>query len=192
MRSRTARRRAGPVLLCAVLAVGLSPACSDDEPSSADPPTTTAPTTTTAPPTTLSPTEQDEQALHQLAEEWYESTDEIYANEAEPQSAEQFIVGDYLSGFINQVRDFREAGYSVRPSPTTEHVVESVTVVGDTGSVHECVVDADIVIGPDGRVLNDLVVTKRYATSAIRTEEGWRFTERSTRSEQEGRAQCDA
>jgi hypothetical protein len=168
------------VSFCLVLA-----ACGGGDADDADPqPTTTSPSTT------QSPDEADEQALRQLAEDWYGFIGNAYANEADLDALSEYLVDPYLTQFRDQISDHQAAGNTTDRSSQSSHDVESLSIDGERAEVIECVVDADVLLGPQGEILNDEVNAQRVTTTAIRTADGWRFTERDLTGEWEGETQC--
>lgn len=155
-------------------------ACGDGEDDADPQPTTTSPSTT------QSPEEADEQALRQLAEDWDGAITEIYLEEASEASADQYLAEPYLTEFQAQLEDFRATGNQIEVTDRSGHQIESVDVEADAAAVIECVIDGDILRDQEGTVLNDAVEVKRYSTSAQRTAEGWRFTDRTTLPTEEG------
>jgi hypothetical protein len=148
--------------------------------------------TTTSPSTTQSQEEEDEQALRQLAEDWYEHSDRIYQHRAEPESASDYLLDPYLADYVARATDVVDAGQISEPGAESTAEVLDVSIEGDTATVVECAVDADVLRASDGAVVNDEVVTLKLETDAIRTPEGWRFTERRTLEEMPGSGECDA
>ena len=161
-------------------------ACGGGDDDAADPqPTTTSPSTT------QSQEQADEQALRQLAEDWYEAIRLIYDEGADPEIAADYLVDPYLGGFIDQVEEYRAGTDVIESSPESAHEVRSIQVDGESAVVVECVVDADVRRAADGTVVDDSVVAKVFSTTATRSEAGWRLQERKTLTEQEG-TECAA
>ncbi|HEX7131111.1 MAG TPA: hypothetical protein VF228_00965 [Iamia sp.] len=175
--SRSRQLSALLVVFCLFLA-----ACGGDSDDPETQPTTTQPSTTT----TQSQEEDDEQALRQLAEDWYLAIREIYDEEADLDLAAEYLIDPYLSGFQVQVNEYRAGDETIESSPDSTHDVVDVTVEGDSATVIECVVDADVLKAADGSVISDDVVAKLFSTSAIRTGDEWRLQERTTVDEAEG------
>ncbi|WCO68300.1 hypothetical protein PO878_06110 [Iamia majanohamensis] len=169
-------------LLALALAAGA--ACTDDE--AADPaPTTTAPTTT-------APTPTDEEQLEQLSEDWFEASRAIYLGDEQVESASEFLTGSYLENFEEQASDFLGSGSVARADDRSDQMVETVEVDGSEATVVECVVDADAVIDEaSGDVVDDDVAAYRYRSTAMRTDRGWRYSDRETIDEEIGVTQCD-
>lgn len=189
MRSHRLRRHPGVALLCVALVVGTVLGCGDDDPPA--PPTTTAPSSSsttpssTAPATTAGP-EDDEAALRRLAEEWFEVARQLYAGDSDTDQIAIYLVARYLDGFATQLEAFRMSGRKAELSQLSQHVVESLSIDGDSASLVECVVDADLLIDEDGNVLNNDATKKRYETTATRTESGWRLSDRIKVAESDG------
>lgn len=158
------------MVICLALA-----ACGDDGGTDPDRPQPT----TTNPTTTQSPTETDEQSLRQLAQDWYEASQQAYLDDGyDLQQVSQFLTDPYLSEFVGRVEAYRAEGNQSRSGEASRQVIEQVTVDGDEATVAECIVDGEVLLNSEGGVLNDSVVTSRVRTSARRTADGWRFVER--------------
>lgn len=191
MRSRSSRFRLGLALLGAMLAVSVA-GCSDDDPPP-DPPTTTS--TTTAPSTTLSPEEEDEQALRQLAEDWYVTTQQIFNEGMDPSIAESLLTSEYLSRVKAEVarRDRNDLVSHADPQNRSMHTVESVEVEGDTAVLGECIIDGDLLLKRStGEIVNEAVAAFRYETRATRMNGRWVLSGRETLEEREGQTECTA
>lgn len=191
MRSPSTRCRA--VVLACVIAIGVA-LCGcggDDEPAASDPPTTTAPST--QPSSTLSPEAEDERALRQLAEDWFETRRDILNEGRDLILAEEFLVDEYLIFFQGKVTDIRDAGHSIRDDPMerTHQETISIDLAPETAQLVECLVDGDHLLDSDGSVLDDKVASYLVRTTARRTPEGWRFSEQTSLREEVGSDQCD-
>lgn len=162
----------------AVTLVAVGASCTDDD--AADPP----------PPTTTSPTQADEDALEQLATDWYEMGEAIYAGTAEASGAGNFISGGYLDGFTTKFQKFEDSGNTSRRNSSSSHEIESIKVTGDSARIRECVIDADELLDPSGEVIDDRIVALRYDTTATRLEDGWTLTEREVINEWQGERKC--
>lgn len=183
MMSRSRQLPALLVAFCAALV--LAGACGgDDEPDADRQPTTTAPSTT------ASPEAADEAALRQLAEDWYEAVEAIYVGDREPEAAADYISDPYLSGFTEQVDQFKRSGRQAQITGESSHEIRSIIVEGDEATLIECVIDADVLLDADGSVLNDVVQANLYSTDAQRVDGGWRLTERETLAEEDGETSC--
>ncbi len=161
-------------------------ACGGDDEDARPQPTTTSPSTT------QSQQQEDEQALRHLAEDWYETYSEIFQSQGDGAVAVEFLMDPYLAQFQAQLEDLRESGNETVRNNQSRQIVEQITVDGDRAVVTECVVNANVLKSSDGQVINDEVTVRRLETRAVRTEEGWRFTERSVLQELEGESECDA
>lgn len=185
-----------PRLLALVLASALSlgPAlvagCGVDAPEPSAAPTTTTHVvpTLTDPSTTLGPDAEDEATLRQLAEDWYETRNAIYSGEADASDAERFLTGAYLRGFLEDVEEYEASGNTSERRAGSRLVIEGIEIAspGETATVFTCVVDADLLRGPDETPLNDEILTMRYLTTAQRTGDQWRFDDHRRTSEEEG------
>ena len=176
------RRIVVPLLALALAAGGA--ACTDDD--GADPaPTTTAPTTT-------APTPTDEEQLQQLSEDWFEASRAVYLGDEQVDSASEFLTGSYLENFEEQASEFLGSGNVARADDRSDQMVETVEVDGSEATVVECVVDADAVIDEaSGDVVDDDVAAYRYRSTAMRTDDGWRYSDRETIDEEIGATECD-
>jgi hypothetical protein len=175
-------------VLLIIFGVILLPSCADDAPEEPrSQPTTTAPSTTT---TTTSPAQADEAALRQLAEDWYRELGARFEAGASTDGADRYLMDPYLTQFEQQVQDFLDSGNQTEISERSDQTIESVEVEGDSGVVVECVVNANILRGPDGDVINDEVAARRIETVARRGSDGWRLSERRILEELE-EAECD-
>ncbi|HYI62710.1 MAG TPA: hypothetical protein VEW93_12995 [Acidimicrobiales bacterium] len=166
--------------------------CSDDDPS---PQTTDPAPTTTKPSTTLSQQQEDEQALRQLAEEWFEAVRRIFVDGEDPAIAERYVTGDYLTEFRRHVQDDAANGHVTERDPQgrSRTTVEDVSVTGDRAEIVECVVDADVLKdGDTGEVINDEIAARRFITRAVQTDSGWRLSQRTTESRTEDSEICPA
>jgi hypothetical protein len=146
--------------------------------------------TTTAPETTQSQEEQDEAALRQLAEDWYEFVSDAYRTASDSGDADRYLTDPYLSDYESSIAEHVASGNSSESSEDSGHEIRSIEVAGAEASIEECIVDADVLRGPDGGVLNDEVVAQLVRTSASLTGEGWRLSDRQLVSEQEGAVEC--
>lgn len=176
---------ASALVLC-LTATGAS--CGSDEERS-DPPT---PTTTS--PATTEPELTDEEQLEDLADGWFEASDRIYDDETDVSIAASFVIDGYLERYKERYADFKARGYASRPDPLgrSMNIIESVTASGDAGTVVSCVTDGEhVILEATGEVVNDAVSSTRYETSATRTGDGWRFTDREQLNRYEGQTQCD-
>lgn len=178
--SRSRQLSALLVLFCLVAG-----ACGGDDGTDAD-----RQPTTTAPSTTRSPQEEDEEALRQLAEDWYETSDAIYQHRQEPATAEGFLVDPYLTAYVEQARELVESGRVSEPSERSRLEILEVRVDGDTAVITQCSIDADVLKGPNGEVIDDKVYAQLLETNAVRGEAGWRFNNRRMLSEEEGADEC--
>jgi hypothetical protein len=175
--------------LLVVLGLALA-ACGGDDDKDADPqPTTTSPSTE-ATTTTESPEAADEQALRHLAEDWYEASDAIYQGEAEPESAADYLIDPYLAAFVARARDVLAAGQISEPNEESRLEVKAIEIEGNDARVVECVIDADVLSGPDGAVVNDDLVASLFETEAVREAGGWKFADRRTLAEVPGSTEC--
>jgi hypothetical protein len=171
--------------LLIVFALALA-SCTDDGENDADPqPTTTQPSTTT----TESPEAEDEQALRQLAEDWYEAYNVIFESRSSAEDAQTFLVDPYLRQFQTQFEDFVSSGNQTEISDRSSQRVEEVSIEGDRALVTECVVNANVLVDPNGEVLNDEVGARRLESTAVRGSDGWRFSERRSLGDVE-EAEC--
>lgn len=190
MRSQRLRGHPGVVLLCVALVVGPMMGCGDDDDTPASP-TTTAPSSSsttpssTAPVTTASP-DDDETALRHLAEEWFEVARRLYAGDNDTDQIALYLVARYLDGFITQLENFRASDRRAELSRLSDHAIESISIVGDSASLVECVLDADLLLDEDGNVLNDDATKKQYETIAMKTRSGWRLSDRIKLAETDG------
>lgn len=179
MRSRVLRHL-GILLPGVAVALILVCGCGRNEPAS---PAGPAPTTT-APSSTLGPEEEgDEQALTRLAEGWFEAIRRIFIDGEDLATAEQYVAGEYLEVFRQQVVDQAERGQRSErdPEDRTRTTVEDVSITGDEATVTECVINADVLVdGESGVVIDDSVGVRRYRTVAERTDAGWRFVQRTS------------
>ncbi|QYG91971.1 hypothetical protein HC251_05655 [Iamia sp. SCSIO 61187] len=148
--------------------------------------------TTTAPTTTQSQEAEDEEALRQLAEDWFVSVRSVYIDRANPDDLAAYAAGPYLEGVLDQIAEFEATGNEAQPGDQTRHEVLSVEVDDASASLVECVIDSDRVLSPDGDVINDEVQANLYETEARRLDGGWRLTGRSTLEEVDGSDQCPA
>lgn len=183
------RRIVLPLVCLLAFAVGGLGGCGDDDPAPGAT-ATSPPPTTTAPATTLSQADQDEAALRQLTHDWYETVQSIYVDQSDPELAEEFITGEYLSNFLEDVEARRAAGMTSRRGQNSREAVTGLVIDGDAASIDTCNVDANVLLDADGEVVNDEVATFRFTTSAERTEDGWIFTKRIRHDEPEDGAQC--
>lgn len=182
-------RRAPTVrlLLVLVLVAATLVACRD-EGRQAPPPTTTEPRTTT----TLSQEQQDEQALRQLADDWFEAVRRILTREAQVDLAEGFLTDRYLSTFRDQMADLEASGQSVEADPAgrSTNTTKSVVIDGDDAELIECIIDGDLLMDANGNVLNGEVTARTVRTTAVRTADGWRFSDRTGITEHVGSSVC--
>lgn len=146
--------------------------------------------TTTAPETTQSQEEEAEAALRQLAEDWYAASDAIYQHRAEPESASEYLVDPYLSAYVEQATEVVDAGRISRPSDTSRLEIIEVAIDGDSATVTECAIDADVLLGPDGEVIDDNVYAQLLESDAVRGSDGWHFSDRRVLLEEEGTEEC--
>jgi len=146
--------------------------------------------TTTAPATTQSQDADDEQALRQLAEDWYEASDAIYQHRAEPESASSYLVDPYLSAYVARATEVLESGQISRSSDRSRLEVLAVSLDGDEASVTQCVIDADVLVDADGEVVDGGVYANLLESEAVRTSAGWRFRDRKVLAEEEGSERC--
>lgn len=174
------RRTSVILLACGVL---LSCGSGDDSDARPQPTTTAVARTTTT--TTTTPGSSDEDALRQLAEDWYVTLSAIFESGLSAEEATAYLTDPYLTQFRQQVATFREAGNETEISERSRQTIESVDINGDAAVVTECLVNANVLRGPDGRVLNDEVGASRVETVATRTSAGWRFSERRAVAEVE-------
>lgn len=147
--------------------------------------------TTTSPATTQSQQQADEQALRQLAEDWYETYSQAFESQGDGSTASEFLVDPYLTQFLTQLDDLRASGNETVRNGRSRQTIEEVTVEGDTAVVTECVVNANVLVDSGGQVINDEVAVRRLETQAVRIEEGWRFSQRSVLDELESEGECD-
>lgn len=177
------------VLACVVLAgASCGGSDGDDGADDPDPPTTTAPETTT----TLTQEEQDEEALRQLAQDWFEAAPGIYSGSDEISLADEFVIDPYREQVADDVERRRADGTTIEVNDASSNEVLGVEVTGDEATIRQCIVDADILVDADGDVVDDSVVTLTIESSARRTPDGWRFFEREAIDQVEGEASCDA
>lgn len=181
-------RHAPTRLLVLAAAVLLSAATCSDDP---EPPPRPAPTTT-APATTQSRAEADEAALRKLADDWFEVAEDLYREQGSGRDASEFLVDPYLEAFTSRLEAFQASGNSSIADPRSAHEVGEVVIAGDTATIEECIVDADAVVDATGTTVNDEVATVRYTTTAVRTEDGWRFSERVELSERMDVETCES
>ncbi len=178
------RRRCGVLAGLALVAAGAVAGCGDDaNPSSARP---TDPPTTTAPATTLTPEQADEAALRQLTEDWFEARSRVLHDGANPSLAGEFIAGEYLERFLQEVDEFRASDQHLERGARSREVIDAVQVAGDEATVTTCFVDADALFAADGSLVDDGVGTTRWSTTAHATQLGWRFASRTNTSSEEG------
>lgn len=174
--------------LLIVFAVALT-GCTDDGEKDADPqPTTTQPSTTT----TESPEAADEEALRQLAEDWFAAVRAVYIDGADPDALAEFAVDPYLAGVLEQVATFQASGNEARAGDQTRHEVVTLEISESDAVLVECVIDADEILSAEGEVLNDQVQANLYETNAALDDGSWRLTERRTLNEVDGSDQCPA
>lgn len=188
MSSRSARRRV--LAVCGTAAVVAILGCGDDKPD-APAPTITSPSTTA--PSTLDPESEDEAALRQLAEDWFEAVRRIFIDGEDPALAEQYIAGDYLDQFRQHVLDNEAAGYITERDPEgrSRTEIETISVEAGQGDITECLVDADILIdGKTGIIVNDGITARRLMTEATLTTSGWRLSKRLTISTHKNNETC--
>lgn len=188
MRSPSTRRRAVvPIVAAAVALCGCG---GNEEPAASEPPTTTTPSTT--PSSTLSSEAQDERALRQLAEDWFEAVRQILIGSRPLEDATDFLSRSYLRMFSEQVNQLEEAGQVVRLDPEARSRQETTEVIlnGDSAEIIECVVDGDHLLSSDGELLNDEVTARLVRTQAERVDDGWRFNERIGLTEERGSTTC--
>ena len=176
------RSRHLSVYLAALCLACAACASDDDQPTSSP--------TTTAPQTTQSQQAADEQALRDLAEDWYAASDAIYQHREDPARASDFLVDPYLAAYLERATEVIDAGQVSERNEASSVLITEVRVAGDYGTVVECVIDADILRGPDGEVINDEVVASLIESKAVRAEGGWKFAERRTLSEKLGGDEC--
>src|SRR5687768_3940110 len=96
-------------LVLGVVAAVVVMGCAGDDPP--DPP---SPVPTTTSPTTETSEVDDEQALRQLTEAWYQTIQSIYVEGADPSDAKDFIAGEYLANFLEDVQERRDSGLTSR------------------------------------------------------------------------------
>lgn len=166
--------------------------CTDDsgDDDATPRPTTTQPSTTTTDATTT--TEPDDEAqLRQLAEDWWETSRALYLDsDRSTDEISDYLTGDYLTGTVSQVEDFRETGNTSQLAEGSRHVIEEVVVNGTSAVLTECFVNADVLLDQDGNVLDDSVATRRYDTTASLGADGWRLVLRTQLGESQGGDQC--
>lgn len=164
-------------------------ACTGDEPQSPD----ALPTTTAVSSTTQSQEAADEQALRQLAEDWYAASREAFLDpDYDLNAAEQYLAPPYLDSFIAQIEQYREQGHRSEASDASRHTVLDVEVADEGTAVTECIVDGEVLLDGEGAVLNDQVVTRRVRSEAVRTDAGWRFSARESIADEEEGDTCPA
>jgi len=152
--------------------------CGGDDDKEADPqPTTTSPSTESTT-TTEPPAQTDEQALRQLAEDWYLVVRKVTYGELDLEAAGEFAAGTYLEALENDVREFQASGNRGERDDRTRSLVEDVKIDENSAVVTECLVDYDRLLDPSGGVLSDEVIATRFETAAERTADGWRFVDR--------------
>lgn len=178
------------MVVCACLLAAASCGGDDDggdDGADREPPTTTAPVTST----TLTQEEQDEEALRQLAEDWFDVSRAIFGGDATVEEAGQYLIDPYLTAFQMNLSTALADGRTVRLGDDSANTVEAVEVMGDSAVVHQCVVDADVLVNRDGTVDDDRLVAFFYESEAVRADGEWKFADRRTIRSVEGADECD-
>jgi hypothetical protein len=163
-------------------------ACGGSDDETRPRPTTTAPSTST---TTTTPASADEAALRQLAEDWYETYNFIFESRGSGEEAAGYLVDPYLTQFEEQVAEYLNSGNQTDISERSSQSIETVKLDGDSAVITECIVNANVLRGPGGEVLNDDVGARRIETVAVREPNGWRLSERRALEDVE-EAECSA
>jgi hypothetical protein len=151
-------------------------------------------TTTLPPKTTTTPDQAAEAAVRKLGESWAKNVRRIAKdpNPADPAIA-QHLTGTFLTNFkANQGQRQRE-GLLSRPATPSRgfYRIDSVEVRGSTATLHECVLDDNILYKKaTGETLDDDVQSTEFRSAARREGDVWKLSDRVVVKEWDGVAGC--
>jgi len=141
-------------------------------------------TTEPRPSTTADPQAADKAAIRKVAEDWNSAVTRLGAapNPDDP-ALRRYLTGQLLLNYRALWEQRQRDRIVARPVIHSRRMyrIDGIAISGSVALIRECVVDDDLLVGPENQVLNDDVESAEMVTTAMRAGPTWKLSARAAK-----------